>query len=110
MPIYEYKCNKCNHQLEILQKINGEPAKTCPECNTDNLRKLVSAASFKLKGTGWYETDFKTKESKKDGDATKKNNSNKTIEEKAGKSETKPKDSSNKNGKLIKTSTKKSSS
>ena len=61
MPIYEYKCDQCNHQFETLQKINDKPAKTCPQCNVDSLRKLISAAAFKLKGTGWYETDFKTK-------------------------------------------------
>ena len=64
MPIYEYKCDRCDHQLEILQKISDGPAKTCPECGADSLRKLVSAAAFKLKGTGWYETDFKDKKPK----------------------------------------------
>lgn len=66
MPIYEYKCDNCDHRLEKLQKISDEPAKTCPECGKDTLRKLVSAAAFKLKGTGWYETDFKDKKPKKD--------------------------------------------
>lgn len=61
VPIYEYKCERCDHQLEILQKISDDPATTCPECSEDGLRKLVSAAAFKLKGTGWYETDFKDK-------------------------------------------------
>lgn len=61
MPIYEYKCNECDHRLEILQKISDAPATTCPECGNDGLHKLVSAATFKLKGTGWYETDFKHK-------------------------------------------------
>ncbi len=67
MPIYEYKCDECDHRLEKLQKISDEPAKTCPECGIDSLRKLVSAAAFKLKGTGWYETDFKDKKPKKEG-------------------------------------------
>lgn len=66
MPIYEYKCDRCEHQLEILQKISDEPAKTCPECGVESLRKLVSAAAFKLKGTGWYETDFKDKKPKQE--------------------------------------------
>ncbi len=66
MPIYEYKCDNCDHRLEKLQKISDNPAKTCPECGKDTLRKLVSAAAFKLKGTGWYETDFKDKKPKKD--------------------------------------------
>lgn len=64
MPIYEYKCENCDHRMEKLQKISDEPAKTCPECGEDGLRKLVSAAAFKLKGTGWYETDFKDKKPK----------------------------------------------
>ena len=70
MPIYEYKCELCGHQLEMLKKIRDEPAKTCPACGGDGLRKLVSAAAFKLKGTGWYETDFKDKKTKKDDNKT----------------------------------------
>lgn len=66
MPIYEYKCDFCDHRLEKLQKISDDPIKTCPQCGQDGLRKLVSAAAFKLKGTGWYETDFKDKKPKKD--------------------------------------------
>ena len=61
MPIYEYKCDNCNHQLELLQKFNDPPLKTCPSCGQDSVRKLVSAAAFHLKGTGWYATDFKDK-------------------------------------------------
>ena len=74
MPIYEYKCEQCDHQFEILQKISDKPASTCPECNADSLRKLMSAAAFKLKGTGWYETDFKTKKPGKDDKNGKKDN------------------------------------
>ena len=112
MPIYEYKCDICDHQFEILQKINDMPAKTCPECNSHNLRKLVSAAAFKLKGTGWYETDFKTKKPKKANDTTKKNKNDqkKTPEGTTSKSEINLKDSSNKNKEKTKTSTNKSSS
>ena len=60
MPIYEYQCDRCEHKLQILQKISEEPLKDCPECNKTALKKLISAASFRLKGGGWYETDFKT--------------------------------------------------
>ena len=60
MPIYEYQCTKCDHQLEALQKINEEQLVDCPACGKPSLSKLVSAASFRLKGGGWYETDFKT--------------------------------------------------
>lgn len=61
MPIYEYQCRSCNHQFDALQKISDEPLTLCPACQTDNLVKLVSAAGFQLKGTGWYATDFRDK-------------------------------------------------
>lgn len=64
MPIYEYACQNCGHQLEKLQKFSDEPLKSCPECGKPELRKLISAAGFQLKGDGWYETDFKTKKPK----------------------------------------------
>ena len=60
MPIYEYKCSKCEHQFEVIQKFSDNPVKSCPECNEKSVKKLVSAPSFRLKGGGWYETDFKT--------------------------------------------------
>jgi len=61
MPIYEYECGGCGHRLEIIQRISDAPLKTCPSCHEDALRKLVSAAGFQLKGTGWYVTDFRDK-------------------------------------------------
>jgi len=60
MPIYEYQCQDCDKQLEALQKINDEPLLDCPHCGKPALKKKVSAAAFRLKGGGWYETDFKT--------------------------------------------------
>ncbi|MBT4582362.1 MAG: zinc ribbon domain-containing protein [Gammaproteobacteria bacterium] len=60
MPIYEYQCNSCGHKLEALQKISDKPLKDCPKCEKAELNKLISAASFRLKGGGWYKTDFKT--------------------------------------------------
>ncbi|HHO67884.1 MAG TPA: zinc ribbon domain-containing protein [Gammaproteobacteria bacterium] len=72
MPIYEYRCRKCGHEFEKLQKISDEPLKTCPECGADALEKLVSAAGFRLKGGGWYETDFKSKNRKNVAKADKK--------------------------------------
>ncbi len=59
MPIYEYKCKECDHRLEKIQKMSDDPLKDCPSCGKPGLSKIVSASSFKLKGTGWYETDFK---------------------------------------------------
>ena len=65
MPIYEYQCKACSHELEVIQKINEEPLKFCPECGKPELTKLISAAGFRLKGGGWYETDFKSGDKKK---------------------------------------------
>ncbi|QFU74748.1 zinc ribbon domain-containing protein [Halioglobus maricola] len=60
MPIYEYQCQKCGNELEALQKISDAPLVDCPACQAPELKKMVSAAAFRLKGGGWYETDFKT--------------------------------------------------
>ncbi|MCG7867172.1 MAG: transcriptional regulator [gamma proteobacterium symbiont of Stewartia floridana] len=60
MPIYEYRCQACDHELEAMQKMSDEPLTECPECKQDSLKKLISAAGFRLKGSGWYETDFKS--------------------------------------------------
>ena len=60
MPIYDYKCSKCEHEIEIIQKINDKPKEVCPKCKKKGLKKQISAPSFRLKGGGWYETDFKT--------------------------------------------------
>lgn len=64
MPIYEYRCGACGHQQEFLQRLNDAPLKDCPECGKPELSKLVSAAGFQLKGSGWYATDFKNKGTK----------------------------------------------
>ena len=64
MPIYEYQCQSCDHQMEALQKISEGPLTDCPNCGKPDLRKKVSAAAFRLKGGGWYETDFKTSSKK----------------------------------------------
>lgn len=60
MPIYEYQCQACHEQLEALQKISDAPLLDCPKCGQPSLKKKISAAAFRLKGGGWYETDFKT--------------------------------------------------
>jgi putative FmdB family regulatory protein len=59
MPIYEYRCTNCGHELEALQKITEPVLTGCPDCHAESLVKLVSAAGFQLKGSGWYATDFK---------------------------------------------------
>jgi putative FmdB family regulatory protein len=60
MPIYEYRCAGCGYEMDKLQKINDPPLTDCPACGRSALQKLVSAAGFRLKGGGWYETDFKS--------------------------------------------------
>lgn len=59
MPIYEYACDACGERTEVIQKVSDDPLTDCPQCGRPALRKLVSAAGFRLKGGGWYETDFK---------------------------------------------------
>ena len=60
MPIYEYRCGNCGHEMEALQKLSDAPLEVCPQCQQAALRKKISAPGFRLKGGGWYETDFKS--------------------------------------------------
>jgi len=60
MPFYEYQCSACEHYLEVLQKISDAPLRKCPNCGRQTLKRLISAPVFRLKGGGWYETDFKS--------------------------------------------------
>ncbi len=83
MPIYEYQCEHCEHEMEAIQRISDAPLKDCPECKQATLRKLVSATAFKLTGTGWYETDFK--EGKEDKKASEDNDNSNTTKETKGK-------------------------
>lgn len=72
MPIYEYQCATCHHKFDLLQKMNDDPIKKCPDCSKNTVERLVSAAGFQLKGSGWYATDFKNKgkpEQKSDANA-----------------------------------------
>lgn len=85
MPIYEYRCESCGHEMEKLQKISDEALVICPACQQPSLKKLISAAGFRLSGSGWYETDFK-KGSKKNlvsGGADKDSTSSKSKDENA---------------------------
>ena len=72
MPIYAYRCDECGHELEALQKVSDAPLTECPACGAPALKKQITAAAFRLKGSGWYETDFK-KDGKKNlhGDSDK---------------------------------------
>lgn len=93
MPIYEFQCDDCGHQFEMLQKINEElPA--CAACHNSNVRKLVSSPSFQLKGSGWYKSDYKNTSQKTDVNTTdnnktiKKEESNKSDNNKKSQTET----------------------
>ena len=80
MPIYEYVCEDCGHALEALQKISDTPLLVCPACDKDALKKKISAPGFRLSGSGWYETDFKSKNQKNlaKGDSTDSSSSTKS--------------------------------
>ncbi len=85
MPIYEYACQKCGHTFDALQKMNADPLTECPECSAHTLKKLLSAPNFRLKGSGWYETDFKTSNQRNLVDAPDKKDAKKG--EKTGKTD-----------------------
>lgn len=98
MPIYEYECAACGHYLDALQKVSDAPLKKCPACGKPKLRKLISAPSFRLKGGGWYETDFKSGDKRNLADGgkdekppTKEAAKPEKAADKKAKSETKPK-------------------
>jgi putative FmdB family regulatory protein len=89
MPIYEYRCDACGHQEEHLQKLSEPLIASCPACNKASYRKLLSAAGFQLKGSGWYATDFKST-GKKPADKKADSKTESAAETKAdSKSETK---------------------
>lgn len=85
MPIYAYACKSCEHELDALQKMSDDPLVDCPECGKPALKRLLSAPRFRLKGTGWYETDFKTdnKRNLAAGDDDKPKSDDKKSDDKA---------------------------
>ena len=112
MPIYEYVCDNCSHHLEALQKMSDEPLVFCPECGEAGLRKQVSAAAFRLKGTGWYETDFKSGKKKNVSGSEDKAGGETSLKSESGssdsgsKTETKSGSSSDKTASKAKSSSK----
>lgn len=78
MPFYEYQCGACGKTHEAMQKVSDPPLRKCPACGKSQLRKLMSAPIFRLKGSGWYETDFKSDQEKKRNLAVDKDDSAKT--------------------------------
>jgi putative FmdB family regulatory protein len=84
MPIYEYRCSTCQFQDDLMLKVSAATTLQCPSCQKNTFEKLVSAPSFKLSGSGWYETDFKNKkESKKATDSSKKTSETAEINSKS---------------------------
>jgi putative FmdB family regulatory protein len=95
MPFYEYQCHACGHELEALQKMSDDALLHCPECNGETLKKKISVAGFQLKGTGWYETDFKNSGSAPKSDDNKSANADsKQSDKSAGPGNTSKKKSS----------------
>jgi putative FmdB family regulatory protein len=94
MPFYEYECPNCGYRDEVLQKINDKPLKKCPSCGKNGLKKLMSAPVFRLKGSGWYETDFKSdKDNKRNlagADKDEPKSETKTETKAEAKTDTKP--------------------
>jgi putative FmdB family regulatory protein len=90
VPIYEYRCEACGHQAEHLQKVSEDPLQTCPSCGKAAYRKLLSAAGFQLKGSGWYATDFKTSAKKPADSKAAEGKEAKTEAKTETKSESKP--------------------
>ena len=89
MPIYEYHCAACDHHFDVMQKMSDEPIQQCPECGAHRVSKLISAAGFQLKGTGWYVTDFKNKSSTSESKTSSKDSTKTETTQKSSTSTTK---------------------
>jgi putative FmdB family regulatory protein len=96
MPFYEYQCKSCGHELEAMQKVSDAPLKKCPHCGKSQLTRLMSAPVFRLKGGGWYETDFKDKDNQR-------NVADRPEEPAKDKADAKPAEEKGKDGKDAKT-------
>ena len=89
MPFYEYQCKNCGHDLEAMQKVSDPPLKKCPHCGKSQLQRLMSAPVFRLKGGGWYETDFKSDQDNKRNLADRPEDSPKEEKKEAAAAESK---------------------
>jgi putative FmdB family regulatory protein len=85
MPLYEYRCEACGHQFEVIQKFSDEPIAVCPKCGSGPVAKLLSSPAFQFKGTGWYITDYARK-----GTSEGKESKEKSTDSKESKTESKP--------------------
>jgi len=110
MPIYEYRCDACGHELDALQKINDAVLTDCPACDASALRRLISKPSFRLKGKGWYETDFKSDKETKRNLAGAKEEKPKSGDDKPAKKDGKSSDSGAKSSESKKSESKQSPS
>jgi len=90
MPFYEYECQNCKFYTELMQKISDPPLEKCPSCGKKAMQKLISAPVFRLKGSGWYETDFKGEGENKRNLAGAEKEESKAEESSASKSDAKP--------------------
>ncbi len=100
MPFYEYQCKSCGHELEAMQKVSDAPLKKCPHCGKSQLTRLMSAPVFRLKGGGWYETDFKGDKDKQRNLADRPEDAPKDVKETEAKGkDEKTKDEKAKEGK-----------
>jgi putative FmdB family regulatory protein len=86
MPIYEYRCHKCGKTVEVMQKFSDQPLSRCPQCS-GKVSKIISNCSFQLKGSGWYVTDYKKKDTGKDKEPESKKNDTPKSNKPVGKSE-----------------------
>lgn len=99
MPIYEYACGSCEHRFETIQRVSEAPLRDCPECGDGSLKKLLSAPVFRFKGSGWYETDFKTGDKRNIADASDGGDGDKSNGDDAAKAKGDTKEAGAQNGK-----------
>ncbi len=97
MPIYEFQCQSCGDEVEVLQKMSDDPLTDCKACGKPDMKKMVSAAAFRLSGSGWYETDFKSGNKKNLTNNETKNSSEKSSKKENTSTKTTPATASNKN-------------
>ena len=98
MPIYEYACGKCEHEFEVEQRISDDPIKTCPECRSRKVKRLISRTSFVLKGSGWYSDLYSSPKADKQGEKSDGDSKGAADKKDTKKSDSKPGDSGGSGG------------
>ncbi len=107
MPIYEYRCQSCEHELEKLQRMSDDQLVDCPHCGQPALKRLISAVAFRLKGSGWYETDFKQGQKRNLADSGNDTDSKEALDKKSSSDKNGSKEKSTVSGDTKKPATKK---